>query len=295
MSKNTSLSSQKTDPHHRFLISEYLRLGSIDAVFKAHPNQIYLSYPTFARLKKDWNGHGVVDKAGPNTSLHEILHLLTLLADSPSSLESFFRRHVPHQIKTSVHTCYRVLQKIKQGTVRRRGTILLISPQKEPSSLLVAKDNSLNNSSFGQAGNLSFPMTYSKKGEGSVLSVRRVLEREVFTQQVINGTFPYHLIPKSPTLFLQIILADILVDVFLLKLPPSWQKNFSSFKLQEHTFLTLEQILQSELKNSFRPGLIEIAQTYSQYLINPDSIPQQISPQICQLNQKLAYAYNQER
>ena len=291
MNEHTVSTEKEKDPYNQFLISEYLKLGSIDAVFKKHNYGLYVSYPTFARLRQTWNGNGVVSKAGPNTSLSELLHVLTLLADSKMSLESFYRQHVPRQILTSIYTCYRVLQKIKEGTIRRHGTVLIITPEKDPTSILVGKDVSLKHTRLGQSGDVSFPITYSKKGETPALSIRRILEREVFTQQVIDGSFPYHLVPQKISPFTHIVLADILVQVFHLPMPEKHLKNFSSFKIQEHRFTPLEEIINSGSQNNYRPGLSEISQVYSQYLIDPQSVPKKVSPPPCQLNQKLAYTY----
>jgi len=291
MAVHTSSSAKEKDPYNQFLIGEYLKLGSVDAVFKKHGSDIYVSYPTFARLRKTWNGHGVVEKAGPNTNVSELFHILSMLADSNMSLESLYRQRVPRQIRTSIHTCYRVLQKIKEGTIRRHGTILIITPEKDPKSVLVGNDTSLHHTRFGQSGDISFPITYSKKGEDSSLAIRRVLEREVFTQQVIDGTFPYHLIPKKSSPFTHIVLADILVQVFHLPIPKKYLKNFSSFKIQNHCLTPLKEIIHSSPQNHYRPGLSEISQLYSQYLTDPRSVPQKLSPQACKLNQRLAYIH----
>ena len=291
MNEHTVPFEKEKDPYNQFLISEYLKLGSIDAVFKKHNHELYVSYPTFARLRQKWNGHGLVGKAGPNTSLSELLHILTLLSDSKMSLESFYRQHVPRQILTSVYTCYRVLQKIKEGSVRRHGTILIITPEKDSTSVLVGEDNSLKHTHLGRSGDISFPITYSIKGESSSLAIRRILEREVFTQQVIDGSFPYDLIPQQTSPFTHIVLADILVQVFHLPMPEKYLKNFSSFKLQNHSFVPLEEIIHSSSQDHYRPGLSEISQLYSQYLIDPQSVPKKVSPKTCQLNQKLAYNY----
>lgn len=291
MTVNSSLTAKEKDPYNQFLIGEYLRLGSVDAVFKKHGSDLCVSYPTFARLRKTWNNHGIVEKAGPNTNVSELFHILSILADSNMSLESLYRQRVPRQIRTSIHTCYRVLQKIKEGTIRRHGTILIITPEKTPTHILVGNDISLKHTAFGQSGDISFPITYSKKGESPSLAIRRVLEREVFTQSVIDGTFPYHLIPQHTSPFTQIVLADILVKVFHLPLPKKYQKNFSSFKIQNHSFVPLQEIIHSGSQNHYRPGLAEIAQIYSQYLTDPQSVPQKLSPQTCELNQRLAYIH----
>lgn len=289
MAKHTN--STEKDPYNQFLITEYLKLGSVDAVFKKHGSDIYVSYPTFARLRKTWNGHGIVEKAGPNSNVSELFHILSILADSNMSLESLYRQRIPRQIRTSIHTCYRVLQKIKEGTIRRHGTVLIITPEKDPNKILVGNDISLKHTSFGKSGDISFPITYSKRGENPSLAIRRVLEREVFTQSVIDGTFPYHLIPQKISPFTHIVLADILVQVFHLPIPKKYLKNFSSFKIQDHSFIPLKEIIHSNPQNHYRPGLSEISQLYSQYLIDPQSVPQKISPKTCQLNQRLAYTY----
>jgi len=282
-------SDKEKDPYNQFLISEYLRLGSIDAVFKEHHHQLYVSYPTFARLRQSWYGHGVVEKAGPNTSVSELLHVLAMFADTDMPLESFYRRHVPHFINTNIHTCYRVLQKIKEGTVRRHGTALVITPSDQPESILVGQDISLNDPRLGQPGNFSLPMTYSKKTEKKHLSLRRVLEREVFTQQVIDGSFPYHLLPADPQPFGQIIIADILVNIYHLPLSQQTLKNFSSFKIVDHQLSSLDQLVSSPQKD-YRSGLADILKLYSDYLFSTNKATNSSTIPTCQLNRQLAYA-----
>lgn len=291
MNEHTNSTKKEKDPYNQFLISEYLKLGSIDAVFKKHNHDIYVSYPTFARLRKTWNGHGIVEKAGPNTNVHELLSVLAMLADSKMPIESFYRQRVPHQLRTSIHTCYRVLQKIKEGTIRRHGTILIITPESDPTSVLIGNDISLGHTRLGNSGDISFPMTYCKRGETPSLSIKRVMEREVFTQSVIDGSFPYHLIPEQISPFTYVVIADILVQAFHISLPEKYQSNFSSFKIQNHQFTPLEKIIHSRSQNHYRPGLLEVVHNYSQYLTDPQYVPQEITHQTCRLNQRLAYTY----
>ncbi len=278
----------------KFFIQEYLKLESVDRVFRKHNFQIPISAPTYHRLINNWNNIGIIKTAGPNSNISEILLILSHLLDTNLPLETFFRQHVPASLKPTLSTTHRVLQKIKEGIFRRQGTALIITPKNNPTKILMGQDISLTNVHFGHKGDLSLPMSYSKHQEKTNHSIRRILEREVFTNKVINKTFPYHYIPTQITPFMTINIADVSVQVYHLVLPSTLlqPKQLSSFKLQKLELINLHQLTDLHpLEKGIRPGVIEIIQTYKNTLNNPNQAP--VSKVIhCQLNQKLAYTFS---
>ena len=68
----------------QFLIREYLRLGSINKVFKFHKYNLPISFAGYDRLLSKYK---VVKSAGPNSKLSESLYILSQLANYKISLE----------------------------------------------------------------------------------------------------------------------------------------------------------------------------------------------------------------
>ena len=283
--------SQWTD---KFFITEYLKLGSVDRVFRKHGFNLPISAPTYHRLINNWSGVGLVKTAGPNSNLSEVLLILSRLLDTQLPLETFFRKHVPASLKPTLSTTHRVVKKIKEGVIRRLGTALIITPQDNQQKILVGQDISLTNTHFGHKGDLSLPMGYSKHQEDTSTSIRRILEREVFTQKVINQTFPYTLVPQKLKSFMTINIADVSVKVYHLNLPKKLLKpsQLSSFKLKNLRLINLNSLTNLKpLEKGIRPGVVEISQYYQKYLTrSPDlNLNNSIN---CQLNQRLAYIFS---
>lgn len=272
----------------KFFITEYLKLGSVDRVFRKHNFNLPISAPTYHRLINSWGGVGLVKTAGPNSNLSEVLLILSRLLDTQLPLETFFRQHVPASLKPTLSTTHRVMRKIKEGVFRRLGTALIITPQNNHNKILVGQDTSLTNSHFGHKDDLSLPMGYSKHKESPSTSIKRILEREVFTQKVINQTLPPHLIPKNIKHFMTINIADVSVKVYHLKLPAKLLKpnQLSSFKLKNLKLINLTELTNLKpLEKGIRPGVVEIVQQFS---LNTN-----LNPSInCQLNQQLAYIFS---
>lgn len=278
----------------KFFITEYLKLGSVDQVFKKHHYNLPISAPTYHRLINSWGGVGLVKTAGPNSNISEVLIILTRLLDTQLPIETFFRKHVPASLKPTLSTTHRVVKKIKEGVIRRLGTALIITPTNNFSKVLVGQDISLTNTHFGHKGDLSLPMGYSKHQESSAVSIRRILEREVFTQKVIHNKFPHQLIPLKSKSFMTINIADVSVKVYHLTIPNKFLESnqLSSFKLSNLRLTNLDELSnQQPFTKGFRPGIIEIAQYYKRHLENNLNFDTNNSVN-CQLNQQLAYIFS---
>ena len=118
------------------LITDYLRYGSVDKVFKVHNYNLPISYPSFQRLIDRW---GIVKAAGPNSVLSEALGFLVLLSDRKLPVETLYRR-LPPSFRTSLGTVHRILHNIKEGAIRRVGTALVVVSAESPNMILIGED-----------------------------------------------------------------------------------------------------------------------------------------------------------
>lgn len=250
-----------------FLVSEYFRLGSINKVFQEHKYNLPISFAGFDRVLSKF---GVIKSAGPNSKISESLYFLSLLANYKIPLEKAYHKYAPKNIQVSTNTLHRILHYTRLGLTRRQGVILIISPKNNPNKVILGKDLSLTNSSLGNKGDLSLPMGHSKVGEPARDSIARVLQNEVFTNEIIKNNFPWDIIPNHIKPIACVNVADILVSVYKLELPSNL-KSFSSFKLEKLKFFDINNLPDI----SFRPGIKDALNFYANpdSAINVDTIP----------------------
>jgi hypothetical protein len=235
------------------LISEYLKYGSIDKVFKIHNYDIPISFASYHRLL---NKYQVIKSAGPNSKLSESLHVLSLLNTYKLPLERIYHHHSPASLQISTNTLHRVLHNVRLGVTKRVGVALLISQIDSPYKYLFGQDESLSDPQLGERGDWSLPMGYTRQQDSFSTGIKRILQQEVFTNKTIYNRFPKYLVPKNPKPLFTINIADIKVFVFKLVLTPNQQ--FSSFKLSNYSFYNLQEI--SNLK--VRAGVTDIVEHY---------------------------------
>lgn len=254
---------------NEFIVSEYLKYGSVDEVFSKNNYELPISYPQVHRILDKW---GIIKSVGPNSKLSEAICFMVLLSDKKIPLEKLYKS-LPSSFKSSMSTMHRILHNIKEGLIRRYGTALVITAGKNLKKVLVAKDISTPRLELGKPfGSISLPMGYSKKNEDSRISILRILQQEVFTFSAIDKTLKEDFISKSikPFMFLDIV--DIRVKVYHISLDEKYfdTKNFSSYKLKNYKFINLDQL--SEKNNRFRMGLSKIGLGYKKYLERPNTI-----------------------
>lgn len=259
---NNTEESQKS--FEQFLIKEYFRLGSINKVFSDHKYNLPISFAGFDRLLSKYQ---VVKSAGPNSKLSESLYVLSLLANYKIPLEKAYHQLAPKTVQVSTNTLHRMLHFTRLGLTRRQGVALVISPQGQQDKVLIGSDLSLTNSSLGNKGDLSLPMGHSKIGEPITDSITRILQNEVFTDNVIAQNFPWNIIPQHNKPIASINIADIQVFIYKLELPKNISK-FSSFKLSGLKYCDINNLP----KNTFRPGVKDILNFY----LNTDNISSDI-------------------
>ncbi len=257
----------------KFLLQEYFRLGSINKVYTAHHLGLPISFAGYARLLSKYH---IIKSAGPNSRLSESLDILSKLSTYKIPLEKVYHRFAPRQIQVSVNTLHRILHYTRLGLTRRQGTALLISRTSDPQSFLTGREQYTPNSLLGKKGDIALPMAHSKTGEKPGDSIARVLQQEVFTNQTIEGHFPWNLVTEHPQPLMYINIADIRVTVYHLVFDQ--ELEFSSFKLNSLKYRRLKDLHSDNL----RPGVLDI---FNQYSKAPEHSPAIYAPEFnSQLN-----------
>lgn len=239
----------------QFLVKEYFRLGSINKVFQEHKYNLPISFAGYDRVLSKYK---VIKSAGPNSKLSESLYILSLLASYKIPLEKIYHLLAPKTIQVSTNTLHRILHYTRLGLTRRQGVALIISPKGKPDKVLIGCDLSLNCSTLGNKGDISLPMGHSKIGEPIQDSIARILQNEVFTNEIVRNNFPWNIIPEHIKPIMYINIADIQVSVYKLELPNSLNQ-FSSFKLSNIRYQNLNRLP----KSKFRPGVTDILKNYA--------------------------------
>lgn len=285
-----SLGKEKIERFNQFIVAEYLKYGSVDEIFRRNNYDLPISYSEVHRLIKKW---GIIKSAGPNSILAEAITFLTLLSRDKVPLESLYKR-LPPSFKTSMGTMHRLLHNIKEGIIRRVGTALVISPDRDQNLVLVGNDVSTPRLKLGKPfGSTTLPMGYSKEDENPQDSILRVLQGEVFTRMAVKQTLPSEIISPSSKPFLYIDIADIRISVYHLVLPENLSNpdQFASFKVQNHRYLRVLELANGGEEYNFRAGIREIGVGYQKYLEKAWVMPPVTQ---CFLNRELALAFAQE-
>jgi len=257
-----SSSKEREDKFNKFIISEYLKYGSVDEVFRRNEYNLPISYPGVHRLLDRW---GIVKAAGPNSKLSEAICFMELLSHHKVPMERVYRM-LPPSFQTSMSTMHRILHNIKEGTTRRSGSALVITPGDNPRKILVGDDVSTPRLELGKPfGARSLPMCYSKVDESCEDSVLRVLQQEVLVKDVIEKKLDRKIVPNSIQPFMYLDIADVRVSVFHLVLSRPL-KEYSSYKLLNYRFVDLKEL--SQPSEFFRAGIREIGIGFERYLLN---------------------------
>lgn len=265
--KNISF-SEREKLFNQYIVSEYLKYGSVDEVFSKNNYDLPVSYPQVHRILNKW---GIYKSVGPNSKLSEAICFMVLLSDKKIPLEKLYKS-IPPSFKTSMSTMHRILHNVKEGLVRRYGSALVISSNSDPKKILIAEDVSTPRLELGKPfGSLSLPMGYSKKSEDSHSSIYRILQQEVFTKNAIKQDLPNNLIESNIKPFMYLDIADVRVTVYNLRLEEKYSqlRNFTSYKLKNYKFIDVDELLMKNTK--FRMGLSKIGEGYLNYLNRPET------------------------
>lgn len=247
---------------NKFLVSEYLKYGSVDEVLKIHRFDLPISYASYQRVLDKW---GIIKAVGPNNKLSETINFLTHFVQENIPLESLYKR-MPSTFKTSAATLYRVLSYIKEGITRRVATGLVITPFDSNNKILIARDFSVPRNDLGKTfGSLTIPIAFSNINDLRKSAILRTLQHEVFTDLAINQRLKENLIPKKANPFMYLDIADVRIEVFHLQLPQKYSnhKSMSSFKLQDFKFIDIDKITKED--KNYRVGMKDIAEGFGKY------------------------------
>jgi len=230
---------------NEFLVTEYLKTGSVDEVLKKYKFNLPISYAGYQRVLDRW---GIVKAAGPNNTLGEAFNFLTKIAYDNIPFERLYKR-MPSSFRTSAATLYRILSYVKEGVTRRSATGLIITPKGKKNKVLLAKDMSIPRMDLGKRhGSITIPMGFSRRRDPREDAVKRILQQEVFTKLVISKKFPKKLTDTFIKPFLYLDIADVRVEIYHLELPQKLSKvnNFSSFKLKNYKYVSIKDVLSSK-------------------------------------------------
>jgi|GEM_PF-568679 len=262
-------SDEREERFNEFIISEYLKYGSVDEVFSKNNFDLPISYPQVHRILDKW---GIVKSVGPNSKLSEAICFMVLLSDKKIPLEKLYKS-LPSSFKTSMSTMHRILHNIKEGLIRRYGTALVITSKSNLNKVLIAEDVSTPRLELGKPfGSISLPMGYSKKNEDFQKSILRILQQEVFTKEAINKFQLGTLIQKDIKPFMYLDVADVRVTVYHLIIEDNLSQieKFSSYKLQNYRYVDIQDLCIRNKK--FRVGLTGVGLGYSKYLNRSKSL-----------------------
>lgn len=245
-----------------WFLNLYMKYGSVEEVFNKYSEYLPISSATFHRkIAKS----SIIKSAGRQASLVEVLCFLEEKALAPNMPIERIYKMMPIRFQTSLVTIHRIYSALKTSLIRHEGVALVITQPDNIKNILVGFE-SKGNSKYGKIiGDLSLPMGFSKKGEETSDSILRILQQEVFTKLSIENKLSIE-IRKNIKPFMFLDLADVRVKVFRIILPKNLTNlsNFSSYKLTNHHFLDINDLLKSK---DYRQGVSEILNVYSQKFI----------------------------
>jgi len=253
--------TSREDKFNRLLISEYLKYGSVDEVFRKNKFDLPISYANYQRVLDKW---GIVKAAGSQSKLSESVDFLYRLAQEKIPFDTLYN-NMPPSFRTSAVTLYRILGYVKEGITRRVGTGLILTPYGNRKKILIAKDISIPRVDLGKPyGSLTIPMGFSRKRDLREEAILRILQSELFTDFAINKKMP-KVIANNPKPFMYLDIADVRVEIFEIKLPRKWSntKNFSSFKLENYKYRDINEVVGDK---KLRIGIKEVIRGYVKYL-----------------------------
>lgn len=230
----------------------YMKYGSVEEAISHHEEYLPISPATFHRKVQKSN---LVKSAGKQASLIEVLNFLEKKALSPNSpIEKIYKK-MPLRFQTSLVTMHRIYFALKNSIVRREGVALVLTTESNPEKILFGFEEKL-------LGELTIPMGFCRKEEDSQTSILRILQQEVFANLAVNKKLNFDFDENiKPFMFLDI--ADVRVKVFKLVIPNELLNQFSSYKLKNHHFLKLNNLLKT---NNYRSGVFEILKAYKKLL-----------------------------
>ncbi len=279
---STEKSGPNATEHEKGIIIAYLRGDSINEIVREHPT----SPASIARLRRTF---GITKRKPAQTGqLGHVLDCLQLFSNSQYSFHEWHQR---------MKDRLRKIRGLSDSSLRRSlngdlgwGTALIISPPGNPNQVLVGHDHTVPSLLTGRSlGSLTVPATRSEdfKKEDVRTRIRRVLEQEALSDLVLTRQLPEIEVPPNFTPIAYIKVANFIVEVVSITLPPSLEEHLSSPKLSDLGFRDIAEITQTESGNGsgvvIRAGVIDMLRAYQGFgLRGLDSSPE--SPIISRFN-----------
>ena len=249
-------------------LSQYLKFGSVEEVYKANRWDLNISIAAYHRLVKK---SGIVKSSGRReASLSESLAFFAKKALEPTvGLETLYHDFVPASFQTSLASLHRIYNRILNHEPVRNATALIVHPRQYSDQVLFGNEIFTNRRFGSHSGAISVPMCFSDKGESGFISVLRVLQRECFTDLAASGKFGigsqevFEIIPENIGPFAYFDILDVRVSLFEVSLPDYYLDKLSSYKLANHKFINISD--REFIKQNLRLGVSEILDTFSLY------------------------------
>lgn len=261
-----------------WLIANYLKYGSVDAVFSRCQERPPYSPAEFHRIIRR---RGIVKGDGRgNKSFAQALYVFMNRALSPHlSLEKIYRTLPPSMRDATMTTMYRIYDSILKGETRRLAVGVVLTSEDDDNKILLADELETKLSSGKRRGDSTIPFGFASRKLTFPQSVLRILQREFSTQMAISGDLALdgalanEILPSNLQPFLEMHILDIKFLVCHVRLPFQFcgLSACSSYTVANHRFERLSDSLNGRV--NLRTGIGEVLEYYRTYLGNTANIP----------------------
>jgi hypothetical protein len=234
----------------------YFKYGSVEGAEKNIDT--YISTPGYHRVI---NKLGIIKSVGRHqVSMSEVLYFFAYKALEPNiGIETLYKK-MPLSFKTSIATLHRIHKRVLGDSQARNATAVLFYD--ENNNVLLGKETQ-NSPVYGKfQGAYSLPMTFSIADEDSRVSVLRVIQQEVLSNQAgvgnlkINSKLTQKLIPQNILPAFSLNILDIAVKVYALPLNFNINDIYSP-KLQDFILTSRDKI-----PENMRIGITDILDAF---------------------------------
>ncbi len=255
----------------RWLIANYLKYGSVEAVMCAYDYSIPCSVADYHRRVRK---AGIVKGDGrANKSFAQALYVFLEKTLQPSlSLEKIYRS-LPLTLRDArMSSIYRIYDSIMKQKTRRAAVGVVISPEGRPGTILVADELRSSSTSAKKSGETTIPFGFASKKHSFDRSLLRIMQREFSTtlalsgELVVGSEMSSKLIPADTRPFLELQLLDVRVSVAHLTLPGELcdLSKCTSFTVNNHRWVPLEDCVNGKV--GLRTGVGEVLASYHDFL-----------------------------
>lgn len=272
----------------RWYAALYLKHGSVDSALDSSLGRLPISVAEYHRLVRR---SGIVkgNSGRRNGSFAQELYVFLHRALKPkASLEKiFFGIPLSSRKARMPQNYYRIYDHIIRGDPRRLAVGAIITPEDNPTQILITDERETVLSSAKTKGQATIPFGFaSRKFKGKHKfdqSLLRVLQREFSSDLALRGQlalekedekeewklkpFARRLIPEGTAPFLEFEILDIKLLIAHIRLPRELcdLSVCSSYTVQNHRFEPLSDLVNGN-SNNLRPGIEEVLRYYQGHL-----------------------------